>query len=106
MKNIQLFEEFINEGVKVSPGDAKFFKKLTEDEIDRLINIGFCQPKFYKPTTWRKASRVMEYLITKGLVIPYDYGRGKGKYSMSNDDHSIDDISKEALIFIKSDFGL
>ena len=57
----------------------------TDKEIKELISIGFCQPKFYTPSVWRKAKRVMEELTKTGYVTPFDYGRGKGKYTYSEE---------------------
>lgn len=56
----------------------------TEISIESLINIGFCQPKFYKPAVWLKAKKIMNKLcsIPESKVIPCNYGRGKGKYSI------------------------
>ncbi len=59
--------------------------KKTDKEIKDLISIGFCQPKFYKPSVWAKAKRVMEKLRKTGYVIPFNYGRGKGKYTYSDE---------------------
>ena len=64
---------------------------LTTNQIDRLnrrvdlenlIGIGFCQPKFYKPAVWQRADRVMQKLceLTESSVRRHDFGRGKGKY--------------------------
>lgn len=46
-----------------------------------LIDIGFCQPKFYKPSSWAKANRIMQKLCALNVgVKPHNFGRGKGKY--------------------------
>lgn len=58
--------------------------KKTDEELKDLISIGFCQPKFYKPSVWAKAKRVMEKLRKTGYVTPFNYGRGKGKYTYSD----------------------
>lgn len=51
----------------------------------QLIAIGFCKPKFYKPSVWRKAKVVMEWLCDNtNLVERYNYGRGQGKYRTSS----------------------
>lgn len=60
------------------------FKKLnlTRDLVYELIGIGFCQPKFYKPSAWRKSKLFMDNVVCAlNLAFKYDYGRGKGKYS-------------------------
>jgi hypothetical protein len=64
----------------LSSKDAKWVKKLTEDEIENLVRIGFGQPKFYRPEVWRKAKRVMIIACSLGLAEPFDFGRWKGKY--------------------------
>jgi len=51
-----------------------------QKELEKYVGIGFCCPKFYKPASWRKAVKCMNKLIELGFVIPYNYGRGKGKY--------------------------
>lgn len=57
-------------------------KNLTQDEVKTLIKIGFCQPKFYKPSIWRKAKSLMdEIAVPHKLARPHDYGRGKGKFT-------------------------
>jgi len=63
-----------------SSKDAKWLKKLTEEEIENLVRIGFDQPKFYRPEVWRKAKRVMTIACSLGLAKPFDFGWGKGKY--------------------------
>lgn len=55
-------------------------------EVYDNISMGFCQPKFYKPSAWNKAKKIMQELCKieengNKLVIPFDYGRGKGKYT-------------------------
>lgn len=56
---------------------------MTTKEIIESINIGFCQPKFYKRSVWNKAVKVMEYLSdnTNGEVSRHNFGPGKGKYT-------------------------
>lgn len=54
----------------------------TYDEVLESISIGFCQPKFYKRSVWLKSKKIMDKLCELNVgVIPFDYGRGKGKYS-------------------------
>jgi hypothetical protein len=71
---------------------------LTEKEcieyLENLINIGFCQPKFYKAAVWKKANHLMMQLCKGGKVQPFDFGRGKGKY---NSNSEMKDIIKELL---------
>lgn len=56
-------------------------KETKLETIEHLLSIGFCQRKFYKPTVWRYATRLMSELTKQGLCRPYDYGRGKGKFT-------------------------
>ena len=58
-------------------------QQKTLEEVTNLIGIGFCQPNFYKPSAWQQAKRIMDFLVNLEIgVIPHDFGRGKGKYSM------------------------
>ena len=54
------------------------------DVMETLVMIGFCQKSFYKPTVWKYANRMMQELEKIGLVVPHDFGRGKGKWIFSN----------------------
>lgn len=63
--------------------------------IERLIGIGFCQPKFYKQTVWKYANLVMQELCSMELVYPFDFGRGKGKYESNVDKDTIYKRAKE-----------
>ena len=49
--------------------------------IGDYVAIGFCQKKFYKPSVWRKAMKAMDVLVAEGYAVPFDYGRGKGKFN-------------------------
>ena len=69
--------------------------KKTDAEIKNLIEIGFCQPKFYKPSVWAKAKRVMEKLRKTEYVTAFNYGRGKGKYNYSD---KLKDLSHDETI--------
>ena len=59
------------------------------DILKNIIGIGFCQPKFYKPTVWKYSKLLMERGIDMNIITPKDHGRGKGKYSS---DLSYDDL--------------
>lgn len=83
--------------------------KLTAKEVESLVGIGFCQPKFYKPGVWRKAKKLMDTVVCpNGLARPFDFGRGKGKYDseLSIKDvqaRTIDILSKQGnIVAIKS----
>lgn len=64
--------------------------------IERLIGIGFCQPKYYKATVWKYANLVMQELCNMRLVYPFDFGRGKGKYKSNADEETIYKRAKES----------
>lgn len=83
---------------KIASKDMKWLNKFTDDEIVQFVNIGFCQPKFYRPEVWRKAKRVMEIACSLGLAEPYDFGRGKGKYTSDLD---MSEVSAKLLKIVK-----
>ena len=58
-----------------------------KEDINTLIRVGLCQPKYYKRSVWLKAKKIMEKLCETEYVIPYDFGRGKGKFTTKNLDH-------------------
>ena len=65
-------------------------KNLSDDEIRTAVEIGFCQPKFYKPSSWKRAKALMDEIICpSGWAFPYDFGRGKGKYESSLDNERV-----------------
>ncbi|MCC0726439.1 hypothetical protein KGF36_11520 [Clostridioides sp. ZZV14-6009] len=64
--------------------------------IERLIGIGFCEPKYYKATVWKYANLVMQELCNMGLAYPFDFGRGKGKYKSNADEVTIYKKAKES----------
>lgn len=55
-----------------------------KEYLKEYISIGFCQPKFYKASSWNKAKVLMNELVNKGYAIPFDYGKGKGKYTTTD----------------------
>lgn len=55
---------------------------MNKQEVENLVKIGFCQPMFYKRSVWLKAKKLMDTVVVpNGLAKPFDYGRGKGKYT-------------------------
>lgn len=59
---------------------------MKTDEIQKLISIGFGRKSDYKPSWWRKAEKIMNWLCDNtDEVFRVDYGRGKGKYSCKGD---------------------
>ena len=72
-----------------------------ETDLERVIkftHIGFSHKKMFKPSAWNRAVKVMDKLIELGLVVPYDFGRGKGKYTTTalGDKYEIDELGKIA----------
>lgn len=104
MQNVQytettspVFEETTSKTIKLYKS-----KNLTRDDINILIGIGFCQPKFYKPSAWKKAKAIMDNLVCPlGLAFPHDYGRGKGKFSSNYD---IDEVKEKIADLIAIDY--
>jgi hypothetical protein len=68
----------------VNVAHCTFYTVEVERPIQDYIRIGFCKPKYYKQSIWRKAKRIMEKLVETGLVENFDFGRGKGKYITSS----------------------
>nr|WP_312985337.1 hypothetical protein [Clostridioides sp.] len=68
-----------------------------DNAIEKLIGIGLCQPKFYKPTVWKYANLVMQELCNMKLANPFDFGRGKGKYITNIDKEIIYKKAKENI---------
>jgi len=75
------------------------------ENIERYTNIAFCQPSFYTRTAWNRAKKCVNKLIELGLAEPYDYGRGKGKYTLTpkGDEIGLGNVYKE---LVKIDFIL
>jgi len=74
-----------------------------EDEVElarvkKYVSIGFSHKKMFKASAWSRAVKVMDELIEMGYVIPFDFGRGKGKYDTpkSADKYSIEEIGQIA----------
>jgi hypothetical protein len=75
--------------------------KLTEDEVNNLVGIGFCQPKFYKRSVWLKAKKLMDTVVClNGLAIPFNYGHGKGKYESEFD---IDEVKEKTVELLRKE---
>ena len=69
----------------------------TEQAIDNLVNIGFDKLSAYKPHVAKSAKGVMNRAVDKGLAVPHDFGRGKGKYrtNLHQDDVALGLIDDE-----------
>jgi len=55
-------------------------QKYTNDEIARLVRIGFCQPKFYTQATWKKAKTLMFLACEMNIGVIYKPHRNKGHF--------------------------
>ncbi len=54
-------------------------------EVEKYIGIGFDKSAGYQPEAWAKAKKIMDWLVANTpYVIAYDYGYGKGKYSLED----------------------
>ncbi len=54
-------------------------------EVEKYIGIGFDKSADYQPEAWAKAKRIMDWLVANTpYVIAYDYGYGKGKYTLDD----------------------
>ena len=69
----------------------------TEQAIDNLVNIGFDKLSAYKPHVAKSAKGVLNRAVDKGLAVPHDFGRGKGKYhtNLHQDDVALGLIDDE-----------
>lgn len=45
------------------------------EAIDKLVFMGFCQKKFYKPGVWKQSQTIMRAANESGFCIPCDFGR-------------------------------
>ncbi|MBL4575133.1 MAG: hypothetical protein JKY51_03420 [Opitutaceae bacterium] len=68
--------------------------KFSLEEFIEYGSIGFDKLSAYQTSVVRKAKQVMEQAIQLGYAIPYDYGKGKGKYTTTKkaDEMSFRDI--------------
>lgn len=53
------------------------------DLVFKFCLVGFCQPKFYKASAWKRAEIVMQTLVKLGYVVERKL-HGKGKYWKTN----------------------
>lgn len=60
------------------------FKDLTEARFIQLGVAGFGHKKMYDPKAWRLIEKIMQQAIDLGYVEKYDFGPGKGKYTLSD----------------------
>lgn len=67
-------------------------KQEIDNAIKEMVGIGFCQPKFYLPTVWKYADKMMKRGIEVGVVVPHDFGWGKGRYATADRDMSIPEV--------------
>lgn len=76
--------------------------KLTVEETKSLIRIGFGKKSDFKPSYWRRAEKIMNFLCDNTSdIFSFDYGRGKGKYS-TNLSLSDENISRWAELYVNS----
>ncbi len=76
-------------------------EKIQNEDLKRVIQytyVGFSHRKMFKKSAWDRGVQVMNELIKLGLVIPFDYGRGKGKYTTTEagEKYSIEELGKLA----------
>lgn len=98
----KVISSMITKGIKVSSKNIStnslfstggtISEKEAKEYLKRYVNIGFCQPKFYKVSVWNRAKKLMNYLVSKKLAIKKDFGRGKGKYDSK---YSVTEILKK-----------
>ncbi len=60
-------------------------KRFTDAEIKTLVGIGFCQPKFYKPSIWSKAKKLMLLACELNLGVIHRPIRGAGHFWIEGD---------------------
>jgi hypothetical protein len=68
----------------------------SNQEIDRLVWIGFCQPKFYKQSVWRKAKALMDLACDMNIGVEYRPVRGAGHYWTARGE---DEVKIESVIW-------
>ena len=67
-----------------------------EDLVDHLVHVGFGRKSDVKATVWNYANKLMIELEKQGVVKAHDFGRGKGKWKICDDNKTIADIVKYA----------
>lgn len=74
---------------------------LSLDDVYKLIDIGFCQSRFYTKETWSKAKALMEQIVVPlGFATAHDFGPGFGKFVTNFD---IDYVKESIANFICAD---
>ena len=75
---------------------------ITTDEAKSLIHIGFGRKSDFKPCYWRRAEKIMNFLCDNTSdILPFDYGRGKGKYATKLDLND-ENIARWATLYVNS----
>lgn len=57
---------------------------FTNSQIYELVHIGFCQPRFYRPSVWVKARAMMLLAVEMGIGVEYRPIRGAGHFWTKN----------------------
>lgn len=60
------------------------------ESLSKLTHIGFGHSSGVAPWVWRYAKQLMDRACALGLAKPYNFGRGKGKYTT---DSKIEDVA-------------
>ena len=65
---------------KILLNESKKRAVTVDKVIDSFLGIGFCQPKFYKPSVWAKAKKIMLFLASMNIGIIHKPYHGKGHF--------------------------
>lgn len=72
--------------------EPKQVNTYTSDEVKKLTYIGFCQPKFYKPSVWVKAKKLMLLACEMDIGVYHRPYRGAGHF------WTLDGVSIESVV--------
>lgn len=87
---------------KILEKEAQVREETLDEVIENFIGIGFCQPKFYKPSVWAKVKKVMLFLTSMNIGVIHRPCRGGGHF-WTNDEVFNNMRFSEEIAFLKNE---